>query len=104
MLRAVSHDLRSPLTAIVDVGARRSPRRRSTSDERTRARRGRDARRAPGSARLIDKLLELSRLQAGAAEPRRDWCSVEELLREAVDVAGAGRRTGSSSRSTATCR
>ena len=38
--------------------------------------------------RLVDKLLELSRLQAGAAEPHRDWCSVEELLREAAASVG----------------
>ena len=41
-------------------------------------------------AGLIDKLLELSRLQAGAAEPRRDWCSIEEVLREAAASAGLG--------------
>ena len=55
-------------------------------------------------ARLVDKLIELSRLQAGAAEPHRDWCSVEEVLREAADVGGRARPTGSSSSSTATCR
>ena len=38
--------------------------------------------------RLIDKLLELSRLQSGAAEPRRDWCSVDELLRDAIAIVG----------------
>jgi two-component system sensor histidine kinase KdpD len=35
-------------------------------------------------ARLVDKLLDLSRLQAGAAQPRADWVSVEELLSEAT--------------------
>ena len=39
-------------------------------------------------ARVVDKLIELSRLQAGSAAPRRDWTSVEEVLREAVDDAG----------------
>jgi two-component system, OmpR family, sensor histidine kinase KdpD len=86
VLRAVSHDLRSPLTAIVasaealatpslDVGERREL-AAGVSAESARL------------ARLIDKLLELSRLQAGAAEPHRDWCSVEELLREAAESAG----------------
>jgi two-component system sensor histidine kinase KdpD len=40
------------------------------------------------TARLVDKLLEMSRLQAGAAEPHRDWCSVEELLHDAAASAG----------------
>jgi two-component system, OmpR family, sensor histidine kinase KdpD len=86
VLRAVSHDLRSPLTAIVtsaealatpslDAGERREL-AAGVSAESARL------------ARLIDKLLELSRLEAGAAEPRRDWCSVEEVLREAAESAG----------------
>jgi two-component system sensor histidine kinase KdpD len=33
---------------------------------------------------LIDKLLDLSRLQAGTAEPHPTWCSIEEVLREAA--------------------
>ena len=33
---------------------------------------------------LVSQLLDLSRLQAGAAEPRRDWCSVEEIVRETI--------------------
>ena len=41
-------------------------------------------------SRLIDNLLELSRLQAGAAQPRREWCSVEEMLGEAVAELRAG--------------
>jgi two-component system sensor histidine kinase KdpD len=41
-------------------------------------------------SRLVDNLLDLSRLEAGAAEPRTDWTSVEEMLRAAVRELGAG--------------
>jgi two-component system sensor histidine kinase KdpD len=41
-------------------------------------------------ARLVDNLLDLSRLEAGAAEPHREWSSIEELIRAAVDEVGAG--------------
>ena len=40
-------------------------------------------------ARLVDNLLDLSRLEAGAAEPHREWTSVEELIRAAVEEVGA---------------
>ena len=40
--------------------------------------------RAAGCPGLIENLLELSRLQAGSAHPRREWSSIEELLGEAV--------------------
>src|SRR6185503_8635529 len=35
-------------------------------------------------SRLVDKLLDLTRLQAGSAEPRPDWVSVDEVVRSAI--------------------
>ena len=90
LLRSVSHDLRSPLTAIVAAGdALASP--SLESDDRleladTIAHEGRRL------ARLVDQLLDLSRLQAGAADPRADWCSLDEVIRAAVEDTGAGER------------
>ena len=86
VLRAVSHDLRSPLTAIVTAAAAlASPALEDGEREELAAGITAESTRL---GRLVDKLLELSRLEAGAAQPRRDWCAVEELLREAVTSAG----------------
>ena len=88
LLRAVSHDLRSPLTAISAAGeAVGSP--TLTAQERAdmAAVIQEEARRL---SRLVDNLLDLSRLEAGAAEPRRDWTSVEELIRTALAELAAG--------------
>jgi two-component system sensor histidine kinase KdpD len=82
VLRAVSHDLRSPLTAIVASADALAMPELDREDRRDLAA-GIGAESARLS-RLIDKLIELSRLQAGAATPRRDWCSIDEVLREAV--------------------
>ncbi|HTQ67147.1 MAG TPA: ATP-binding protein [Solirubrobacteraceae bacterium] len=82
LLRSVSHDLRSPLTAI--SAAAEALQSRSLSDEERTdmvSVIGGESRRL---SRLIENLLDLSRLQAGAAGPRREWCSIEELLGEAV--------------------
>jgi two-component system sensor histidine kinase KdpD len=43
-------------------------------------------------SRLVDNLLDLSRLEAGAAQPRRDWTSVEELIRAALRELAAGEQ------------
>jgi two-component system sensor histidine kinase KdpD len=86
VLRAVSHDLRSPLTAIVTAAeALASP---SIDDDDRRELAAGVSAESARLARLVDKLIELSRLQAGAAEPHRDWCSVEEVIREAAESAG----------------
>jgi two-component system, OmpR family, sensor histidine kinase KdpD len=87
VLRAVSHDLRSPLTAIAAAGealgsASLSPEERAEmaaviGEETYRL------------SRLVDNLLDQSRLEAGSAEPRSEWTSVEDLLRSALSELAA---------------
>jgi two-component system sensor histidine kinase KdpD len=82
VLRAVSHDLRSPVTAMVAAGsavrapgldpAERDELGRLVVDEGARL------------AKLIDDLLDLSRLEAHTASPRLEECSVEEVIDAAL--------------------
>jgi two-component system sensor histidine kinase KdpD len=89
LLRTMSHDLRTPLTAILTAGAALVEGDLSREDRQELGRAiVEEAERLTG---LVEKLLDLSRLQAGAAEPRPDWVSVDEILREAataLDSAG----------------
>ena len=90
LLRAVSHDLRTPITAIVAAGhALASP--ALTVEDRAELS---SAVVAEGQrlAELVDKLLDLSRLQGGGAIPRRDWVSIEDVVQAARD--GLGARAG----------
>lgn len=92
LLRAVSHDLRTPLTAIITAGhAVRSPVLEGGERDELGLVVVEEAQRLSA---LVDKLLDLSRLQAGAAEPQRDWCSLEEVVRTAVDDVGDGDDAG----------
>jgi two-component system sensor histidine kinase KdpD len=85
LLRAVSHDLRTPLTGIITAGhALRSPSLEPVERDELLATVVDEAGRM---SRLVDNLLDLSRLQAGAAAPRTDWCSVEEVVRTAAEHA-----------------
>jgi two-component system sensor histidine kinase KdpD len=87
LLRAVSHDLRTPLTAIITAGeALRSPALRDGERDELGHVVVEEAQRL---AALVEKLLDLSRLQAGAAEARRDWCSLEEVVRTAAEDVGS---------------
>lgn len=86
LLRAVSHDLRSPLTAIIAAADALDTEGISEEDRRALAAAvGAEAERLSG---LVDKLLDLSRLEAGQARPRPDWCSLEEVVATAVDDLG----------------
>jgi K+-sensing histidine kinase KdpD len=86
LLRAVSHDLRSPLTAIMAAGEALSSETIADGDRRVLA----DAVGAEAArlSSLVDKLLDLSRLEAGHAPPRTDWCSIEEVITAAVEALG----------------
>jgi len=78
LLRAVSHDLRTPLTAIVAAG--HALRSESLSAEDRTELSAAVVDEGARLARLVDKLLDLSKLQGGGAEPRREWVSVEEVV------------------------
>jgi two-component system sensor histidine kinase KdpD len=83
VLRSVSHDLRSPLTAITTAAAGLASETlsRESRAELTSVIEHESVR----LSRLVDNLLDLSRLQSGAVEPHADWCSVEEVVRVAIE-------------------
>jgi two-component system sensor histidine kinase KdpD len=87
LLRAVSHDLRSPLTAIATAGEALALDGLEPGERQELA--GVILEETKRLARLVDNLLDLSRLEAGAAEPRREWTSIEEVVRAALDELGA---------------
>ncbi|HUZ84831.1 MAG TPA: ATP-binding protein, partial [Gaiellales bacterium] len=89
LLRAVSHDLRSPLMAITaaagglryaDLDGDERELLRSITEQGERMR------------RMIENLLDLSRLQAGAAAPQHDWLDPRDLVEAAVDELPANER------------
>lgn len=82
ILQAISHDLRSPLTAITTAGSalRATP---ITDDERSELIDviGEECQRL---AKLIDDLLDLSRIEAGAVAPHVDWCDLHDVVVSAL--------------------
>jgi two-component system sensor histidine kinase KdpD len=93
VLRSVSHDLRTPLTAITTAAeALSAPTLGADDREQLAAAVSAEVTRLTG---LVDKLLDLSKLQSGFARPRTDWVSIEELVTGAIaaqpESAGAFR-------------
>jgi two-component system sensor histidine kinase KdpD len=84
LLRAVSHDLRSPLTGITTaVGALRND-SLVFSDQDRRDLLDTIAVDAERLGRLVGDLLDLSRLEAGGAEPEAEVWAVDDLVHEAL--------------------
>jgi two-component system, OmpR family, sensor histidine kinase KdpD len=78
VLHAISHDLRSPLTGVTAAaGALRGDRLPAKDREELVSVIETEAERL---ARLIDDLLDLSRIQADAVNPRTDWCDLYETV------------------------
>jgi two-component system sensor histidine kinase KdpD len=92
LLRAVSHDLRTPLMAI-STSAGALARRDLEIDDAGRA----DLLETIVAAsdrldHLVGNLLDLSRLQAGAAEPDQELCHLDDLVLGALDELGVDSR------------
>jgi two-component system sensor histidine kinase KdpD len=86
LLQSVSHDLRTPLTAIT---ASASALHESVPEHEREALLGGIEHEARRLTRLVDNMLDLSRIEAGALHPRRNVMPVDELLYAAVDDAAA---------------
>ncbi len=91
LLRAVSHDLRTPLTAIVAAGHALGS-NSLTAEERADLSDG-VVEEGGRLSLLIEKLFDLSRLQAGRVDPRRESVWIEDVLLATEDAlpSAAGR-------------
>jgi two-component system sensor histidine kinase KdpD len=83
LLHAVSHDLRSPLTAITTATAALNSGVLEDGD-RAELLAGLESE-AARLERLINDLLTLSRIEAGAESPNVDWCDVRDVVAIAAE-------------------
>jgi K+-sensing histidine kinase KdpD len=88
LLRSVSHDLRTPLTSIIAAGAAldspsATPQERHELSEAV-------VEQGQRLSRLVENLIDVSRLEAGKAEPRREPVDLPGLLEAARHSIGAG--------------
>jgi K+-sensing histidine kinase KdpD len=89
LLRSVSHDLRTPLTSMIVAGSALdsstvTPAERHELSEAI-------VEEGQRLSRLVENLLDVSRLESGKAEPHRESVDVGEVLEVARDSVGAGR-------------
>jgi two-component system sensor histidine kinase KdpD len=93
VLRAVSHDLRTPLMAILTSASALTRQDLDLGSEDRSELAATILGEAARLDRLVANLLDLSRLQAGAAQPAPDLWPIDDLVAQALNEAGAaGRR------------
>lgn len=82
ILHAISHELRSPLTAMTTAGSALNA-AGLTDDERDELT---DVIQTEGArlAKLVDDLLDLSKIEARAVAPRADWCDLGDVIASAA--------------------
>jgi two-component system sensor histidine kinase KdpD len=88
LLQSVSHELKTPLSAIgtgIDALAR----------EVSHSERSQMAYREIQQAlkrlnRVINNLLDMTRIESGVIHPKLDWCDIGELVQAAIDLAADG--------------
>jgi K+-sensing histidine kinase KdpD len=89
LLRSVSHDLRTPLTSIIAAGAALdSP---SVTPEERRELSEAVVEEGHRLSRLVENLIDVSRLESGKAEPHAEAVAVDEVLEAARRSIGAER-------------
>jgi two-component system, OmpR family, sensor histidine kinase KdpD len=89
IMHAISHDLRTPLTAIsTAAGALREPGLSDEDREELAAVVGTETDRLE---RMVSDLLDLSRIEAGAVNPQTDWCDLSDTIARAAEHVRAQR-------------
>jgi two-component system sensor histidine kinase KdpD len=83
IMHAISHDLRTPLTAISTAGAAlREPGLSEADRTELASVVGTESDRLE---RMVSDLLDLSRIEAGAVHPQTDWCDLNDTLARAAE-------------------
>jgi K+-sensing histidine kinase KdpD len=88
LLRSVSHDLRTPLTSIIAAGAALDSPSASAEERHELSEAVVDE--GQRLSRLLENLIDVSRLESGGAEPRREPVDLAGVLEAARGSIGAG--------------
>ena len=88
LLQSVSHELKTPLSAVhtgIDALAKQVG---NNEGSETTLREIQQALRR--FHRVINNLLDMTRIESGVIHPKLDWCDVGELIQAAIDLAADG--------------
>lgn len=79
LLSSISHDVRTPLAVMAGASSSLAERGERLAPEERRALAQSIFEQARGMSELVDKILQMTRLESGAIELERDWDSLSEI-------------------------
>ena len=88
LLQSVSHELKTPLAAVhtgIDALAKQL-----SSNDRSQATLRETQQALRRLHRVINNLLDMTRIESGVIHPKLEWCDVGELIQAAIDLAADG--------------
>jgi two-component system sensor histidine kinase KdpD len=85
LLSSVSHDLRTPLAAITGAASALRDEAAATDSHERRELLDTIAEEAGRLERLLANLLDMTRLESGGLEPKREWVPLEEIVGAALE-------------------
>jgi two-component system, OmpR family, sensor histidine kinase KdpD len=80
LFNSISHELRTPIAAIVSASEGLLDQTTSSREEIRRDLAGEVHTAAERLDRLVENLLDMTRLESGRIAPRRDWCDMRDLI------------------------
>lgn len=88
LLSGISHDFRTPMTTIIGSATTLLEQEQALDPERRRDLLRSVLGQAERMHVLTNGLLELTRMEEGAVQPRTEWCPADELVEEAIRAMG----------------
>jgi len=85
LLASISHDLRTPLAVMSGASSSLAERGEQLSPEERRALAESIFQQSRGMAEVMGNVLQMTGLETGAIEPKRDWASLAEIASSALD-------------------
>jgi two-component system sensor histidine kinase KdpD len=87
LLNSLSHELRTPITTIIGATDNLQSYNGNLSDENRKILVNEISSASMRLNQQVENLLNMSRLEAGFIQPKKDWCDVNELIYTAVNRA-----------------
>lgn len=85
LLNSLSHELRTPISTIIGATDNLQTQESKLTEQNKKELVGEISKASLRLNRQVENLLNMSRLESGFIQPKKDWCDINELVHDAVN-------------------